>query len=165
MCNFVLDGSSREGLLLQSHIQRLYRHSIFKFPSVDVWAYKIEGFSRYKLDEGFRVPDSCPYVMVDGCKARGAHSEITSFAPAGRHTFHDSVASHICVWSMTCGHAQCTSRSVTHQAHPHSRELLPRRSGRVPHSASLTRKSFMSKALQMQALAMAISTVSHFFSS
>ena len=83
------------------------------------------------MDERIRIPDSCRDVMVDKCKARGAQSEITKFAPAGRRTFHDSVVSHICVWSMTSGHAQCTSRSVTNQAYPHSRELLPRKRCRV----------------------------------
>ena len=118
--------------------------SIFQFASVDVWAYKLKGFSREKLDAGIRVLDPCPDVMVDGCKARGAHSEITSFAPAGRSTFHDSIASHIM-------HNVLQVPSHTKRTH-------------TVESCCLAGVAYLIP-LQMQALARAISTVSNFFSS
>ena len=104
---------------------------------------RLDVSSPWKLVKGIRFTDARPDVMVDGCQTRGAHSEISSFAPAGQRTFHDSVASHICVWSMTSEthnvlqdptHTKSTCKAESFYLAGVAAYLTP---------ASLTRKSYV----------------------
>ena len=48
---------------------------------------RLDVASPWKLVKGIRFTDARPDVMVDGCQTRGAHSEISSLAPAANALF------------------------------------------------------------------------------
>ena len=83
--------------------------------------------------------------MVDRCKARGAQSEITTFAPAGRRTFHDSVVSHTASgpWHLDMHIViQDPSPSVPTQSRATALQEMPRISFRFNDKKELYVKSF-----------------------